>query len=538
VTVVEKNATPSGLFGPRRYAADPDTSRAGAVRGVILVATCAFCVIYGFLFSFFTPFLIMPFVVPVVTLAGVVTWALPDFGRAPTATLCVLFWAYLVLLVIWPNYIAIAPPGIPWITMVRITGFPLTAVLLVSVSISPAFRSELVRVFAGVPLLWRLVVAFVVLQFLSIGFSPGPFDSLDKFIVAQIGWTAVFVTTAYLLYDQKGRVVRWAAVLWVMAVVIGLVGWAEHRSGHVLWANRLPKFLQIEDPTVLRSLAGQARAATGIHRVQATYSSSIALSEYMAMSLPFVVQFAFGRYAWPIKLLAYATIPLIVLVVHWTDSRSGVIGCVITLLIYTLAWSVLKWRSSKGSILGPAIALSYPITFIAAIASTFFVGRIRTAVWGGAAQHPSTVSRITQYKMGIPKVLSHPWGHGIGYGGRSLHYLNPQGYQTIDTYYLSVALEEGVFGFVVYYGMIAWAIYLAGLYAFRAAKLNNRDYTFFVPIGISLLSFFVICSVFSEQDVHPLMWMMLGAVAALVSRFREEAPDGKNPKDVRVAAER
>jgi hypothetical protein len=519
MTLADRSRLP---VGPKRYAADPDSRRAGIVRGAILVSTCVFCLLYGFFFSFFTPFLIMPFVVPVVALAGTTIWALPDLRRAPTGTMMVLFWAYLVMLLIWPNYIAIAPPGLPWITMIRLTGIPLTLVLLICVSISPTFRAELARVFSGVPVLWRLVLAFVVLQALSVGFSSNPFVSLDKFIVAQVGWTGVFVAAAYLFYGKQGRIERWAAALWALAIFVGLIGTAEHHYSRVLWAGHLPKFLQIDDPNVLKALAGHARSFDGIYRIEGTFSSSIAMSEFLALALPFIVQFAFGRYNWLVKGLAFLSIPYIVLLVHWTGSRSGVVGCLITLLMYILAWSVLTWRKSKGSIFGPAVALSYPLIFIVAIISTFVIGRLKTAVWGTAAQHASTVSRITQYKMGIPKIFARPWGYGIGQGGIALHYVTPQGRQTIDTYYLSVALEEGILGFILYYGMIGFAFYLCGLYAYRSVKNENRDYGFLVPIGISLISFFIICSVFSELDCHPLMWMMLGGAAALVSRFRQE----------------
>lgn len=90
---------------------------------------------------------------------------------------------------------------------------------------------------------------------------------------------------------------------------------------------------------------------------------------------------------------------------------------------------------------------------------------------------------------------------------------------TIDTYYLSVALEYGVLGFIVFYGMLAIAIYEASRRALFS-DLENDTRSFLLPIAVSLVTFVIIKSVFSQQDNHPVIFMMLGALVAIVGSSR------------------
>ena len=88
-----------------------------------------FCFIYGFFFAALAPNIVTPLLAPLVVLAFLVVWALPDVNWAPTRSLEWLFFATFIVLIVWPNYLAIALPGLPWITLIRLTSFPLNLVL-------------------------------------------------------------------------------------------------------------------------------------------------------------------------------------------------------------------------------------------------------------------------------------------------------------------------------------------------------------------------------------------------------------------------
>ena len=92
---------------------------------------------------------------------------------------------------------------------------------------------------------------------------------------------------------------------------------------------------------------------------------------------------------------------------------------------------------------------------------------------------------------------------------------------TIDSYYLSIALEFGVIGFLVYYGMFGIAIFESGKRGLTA-QTADPEQAFLIPITLALIAFAVIDSVFSQQDIHPVVFMMLGILMALAFRGDEK----------------
>ena len=66
---------------------------------------------------------------PLAALGLLVIWTLPEVRWAPTRTLRWAFYASFIGLICWPNYLAISLPGLPWITVIRLTT-PATLTLL------------------------------------------------------------------------------------------------------------------------------------------------------------------------------------------------------------------------------------------------------------------------------------------------------------------------------------------------------------------------------------------------------------------------
>ena len=114
--------------------------------------------------------------------------------------------------------------------------------------------------------------------------------------------------------------------------------------------------------------------------------------------------------------------------------------------------------------------------------------------WGDGSQKFSDQDRIEQIQMGIPKILSHPWGYGVGRGAETLGFA-PAGARslTIDNYYLDVTLEYGIDGFIIYYGMFVAAMYYCVKIILRL-KPMAREIEMLLPLCISLATFFIIKS--------------------------------------------
>ena len=127
-------------------------------------ALMLFCFAYGFFFSLLVPYYFAFLALPVIFVMLLAIWALPDVNWAPTKQLSWFFYAFFIVMICWPNYLAISLPGLPWITLIRLTSFPMTLLLLICCSISPQFRADLNRSWRAVPAIPTLLCIFIVIQ--------------------------------------------------------------------------------------------------------------------------------------------------------------------------------------------------------------------------------------------------------------------------------------------------------------------------------------------------------------------------------------
>ena len=488
-----------------------------------------FALFYGFAFALFGQYYLPNLLVPLGVLLALVIWVLPDGDNAPEGLLKRGLFAYIFALLCWPDYIAFALPGLPWITIIRIIGVPLALLLLTCVSVSPAFRSHAKSVLASGDLIWKGVAGFAIMGLISIGLSHDPGTSVSKFAVAQINWTAMFFI-ACIVFVEPGTIRRLARSLWLIAVIVCVIGVYENHLQRLPWAGHIPWFLVIQDESVQRTLAGTARAGTSVYRVQSKFGGSLGLAEYLAIATPFVFHFIATGRTHLTRIAAATTVPLIFYIVNATDSRLAAIGLFISLALYLLYWAVMRWKVDRDSLMGPAITIGYPAIFAVLFSTTLFIGRIRAQVWGDGSQQASTDARKTMYREGIPMVIRNPIGHGFGQGAETLGYHNPGGILTIDTYYLAVALEFGIIGFLLFYGMMIVAMWKS---AWTSLDGLDSESEWLGPMAIALLNFIISKSVFSNMENHPLVFILLGAVVSLLyreSKLRTAAVPASRPR--------
>ena len=511
-------------------------------RSTWLIASAVFAAaaLYGALFGVFADTLIAALVAPLALLLIFVFWVLPAIDQIPNRTLEFLFFAFFVVMIVWPNYLAVALPGLPWITMIRLIGFPLAALFVFCAFVSAKVRTTLRRTLASSPLVLILFLTFIALELFSVVVSTNPVQSLSKFVLVQITWTTTFFVGCYV-FLKPGRAILWAGLAWSTAVVVALIGLREHSQGQVLWAGHIPGFLKVGDEVVQRILTPHFREYTGRYRTLSTFSTPLGFAEYLAFVLPFVLHFAAEARSLIIRIAAFVTVPSLIYVVLLTDSRLGMIGCFLAVLLYGLIWSVQRWRHDRSSLFGPAVALAYPLIIVGAVSLTFVSHSVHAVVWGGdATQMGSTDVRREQMNMAIPKIASRPWGYGMQMAADVVGYRTPGGILTLDSYYLTIVLEYGVIGFIVFYGMFGAAIFAAGRRLLSADKVE-LELNLLLPASLTLVNFIVIKSVFSQDDNHPVIFMVLAMIVALGWRYSNSPKSGvpnPTPDIVRNCQER
>lgn len=490
------------------------------LRLFLMVAVVLVALFYGIRFATVgTPSLMM-LGAPLALVVVLFIWALPPGEYAPSGSLVPLYFAFVAAQALWPNYLAVVLPGLPWLTVNRTLGSLLVLVLLICVSVSKTFRGRMGETLGADPFIWRCLIAYSLLQAASILWSPSGTDSLNDFISGQIMAGAAFFTSIYL-FRRAGFAEFWAKTFLVVVAGACFLGLWENELGSVPWAGHTPSFLRIDDPVVMKILAGGARAATGIHRVQSTATTPLSLAELIGLSSAFAIHFVTWRYPLYQRLLAAAYVVMGFHVIILTDSRLGFVAWMVSAIFYLLMWAVVRWREHKGSIFAPAIVFSYPAILIVAFISTFLVGRLRARVWGSGAQQASTDARKIQWEMAMPRIAENPFGYGIGTAGKVLGFKNQAGVGSIDSFYLTLLLDFGILGFALYFGMILRTIWIGGKVVFDYP--SHPESRMIIPFVVSLIAYIVVKSVLSQETNGAYIYMMLAACLAIVSTVRSDA---------------
>lgn len=484
------------------------------------LALALIAALYGLVFGVTATVFLIQMMIPVALVTVLVVALLPESGVVFSRTVTWLFFAFFFALAVWPDYLALSFGNLPWITAVRLIAIPLCLLFLVSLSQSSDFRASLATRLNSTPLVWKFMLAYFVISFVSIGISDKPAESVNKFIIAIYAWGTMYLAGVQV-FAQVGRARQFAQTLWVGVLITCFVGLWEFRIDRIPWAGHIPSFLKIEDEFIARVLAGGMRAAIGEHRVQAKFTTPLGLAEFLALMTPFILHFIARGRSWLERGAAALTMPLILFVIDKTDSRLGFIGFLLSIFGYGFFLSLRHWQTRRDSAFAPVIVAGYPAMMVTLLVASFVFTRLKNMVWGSGAYQASNEGRANQIAQGLDLVIRQPWGHGIGRAAETLGYTNGAGVVTIDTYYLSIALEAGVLGFIAYYGAFL-AVMLSGVKLIVAAG-EDEDTSWLLPALLSLSVFFIIKSVFSQQENHPIAFALLGMAAVLIHRVKTGA---------------
>lgn len=493
-------------------------------RAVLLVILVLFCFLDGFAFALLAPAFILPFAIPPLLLLALCFWAMPDSGPPPDRTLTFFFYAFLIVIAVWPNYLAVAIPGLPRLTVMRLVGIPFTFLMLAAMGGARLFLAELGRGFKAAPLFAGAILSFYGIQILSVAFSKEIGESINVLANVSMNWMVAFLVCAFLCLYRPNNIKRMAGFLCGMAITVCALGLWEYRIGQLPWAGHLPSFLKVDDPIVERILAGLSRGGKG-RRVQGPFSTSLGLSEFLALCFPFFLHYAVVARRLVVRIMSIGMVPVLLVVVLLTQARLGLVGMFVAALLFPGCYILLTWwRNPKHPAAATALIMA-PFGAALAAAVAFLTPGIRIRMLGGGVEQLSTQARYDQMHMGMPKILSHPWGYGIGRGADTLGYRNAEGFLTIDSYSLRLALEYGVVGFALYYAMFLFAIFYSAKTLSKARELTE-ELRLLIPLSVAFASYLVMRTVFAQEDNQALMYCLFGVVVGIVAGAKVQAKAG------------
>ena len=490
--------------------------RVGRPLALVLLAA-----LYGIAVAYLPPQLIVLPMIPIVVMLLLVLWMLPDQATFPKATLGAAFTWFIVLYYVWPAYIAIALPGLPWFSAGRIALLVLMVVALYSVAISRTLRQQMFTVARASRVVGVLFAVTLVAQTLPLLWSSTPFGTLSKFVNYQMYWTAVLLIGCYL-FTAPGRVLAFAKLIVGLAIGLAAFGIVEHFQQRLPWDGNIPSFLRVDEKLLSTVLSAQGRDILGGYRVHSIFTVSLIFAEFLAMAIPFLLYLFEHARSGAVRALLAAGWVTIAVCILYTDARLGRIGFILTNGGYALMWA-LRLRRRRPGFLSTAVMLAFPVAAAAGIGVIFASHRLHAMVFGSEAYASSNDARGAQWAMGLPKILHNPLGYGAGSAGYVLGFTSQAGQLTIDSQFLKTTLEFGVVGALATYLMLLAAGWIGiGL----GLRRDDGEYGLAGAAGLMLVTDVVIKAVLAEDYNNSLSYLGVAMILALLVRARGDALQG------------
>lgn len=151
-------------------------------------------------------------------------------------------------------------------------------------------------------------------------------------------------------------------------------------------------------------------------------------------------------------------------------------------------------------------------------------GRLTNLVLGDGETASSTEARFIQWDLATPHILSNPiTGHGVGNSGDIVGYGAETGVPSVDSYVISLLVEQGVPSLFLFFGMVAVGIWIAvRIYL----KDPSKSAELAGALACSLVAFGVYRAALSQRENHTLLFLMISLILA-IGKLSHDRQGGK-----------
>jgi O-antigen ligase len=370
---------------------------------------------------------------------------MPKRPQASALALKRVLLSSLCVLVFWPTYAVFTTSGLPSIDPRKVS---LLLLLLTVTYTCLNFESTLTamrKTLAKGGWLTIFLAMFIVWRFGSVMAS----DNLERAFIS-FGWellTFFLVFAATLIALRNPRDTQTAlAVMTVCSAMVCLIAVIERFHGSNFISPLAPRNLEFD---AVQALALQAKIREGANRVQATFEHPMALAEFLVLMAPVAAFVAFRHKNRLIRLCGLLTLPLIATSVFFTQTRSAIIALACMVVFGIILWMAKSLRSKTWgfrtylSLIGIAIVIAV-VASTAGVASSLVAGRTE-------AEQQSSLERLEQIKRAQSVIEKAPLlGAGVSLGNDTIGFNAFRGTLYVDNYYLTLALDSGIPGAVLF----------------------------------------------------------------------------------------
>lgn len=480
---------------------------------VVFIALSLFLIMYtGFLVAVGGTLAFRFVGFPIGVMALLSLWLLPDVDKADNAPFYKLLTAYMFMMVAWPSYVAIAIPGLPWVTPPRlILGVLLISMLTHFPQIAES-RRKVVELLGYDKLAFRLYMLFLFMELVVVPLAISPIDVVSYEVMQGVLDLSAMIAAAWLFADVR-KVPRLVRVLVLACIFTMLVTLLENYLKRPPWFGYIPSFMKVDPILYDTYMSPQARIGDGRYRVRATFGIVLYYSQYLGIMLPPLLYEMWRMKGWK-RLLAVALIPLILQTVWYLNARTASIALLISLFGFAglVMLRQLLFRS-KGDALKPGIMLAVMLMGVAAMMGAIASShRLQMYTIGGSQHAGSDEIRNQQWAGAWRAVGRNPVGVGMGTPLPDVGKVSAKGIAVVDSFYINLLVGVGPLGFIGFMGCLARIAWL-GMMTFMRAKDELEEWG--GALALAVLNYIIASYVISFSDNNYLVFALAVAILAL-----------------------
>ncbi|OSZ62741.1 hypothetical protein CAP39_14845 [Sphingomonas sp. IBVSS1] len=452
---------------------------------------------------------------PILGLLGVVIWLLPDadtHSRGETVDLPFLpvLLTFIASIIVWPSYIAIVIPGLPWITPPRLILAVLLAMMLIYYPQRGRVRSQIVDTLGYDRIAISLFLLYECLNFIVLPLSPGPAETASYWALQDVMNFSAVIGAAAFLHNPKNFKPIYAVVTCV-AIYSMLVAVLENYMQIPPWAENIPSFMRIDEDWLARILSPQARIGDTRYRIRSTFPVVLYYTLYLSLVMPMVL-YAMTRMTGRFRILGLGLIVLVLHTAWFANARTAIIALIVPLVCFsvmTVARSIANGSrrdALKFGIRGMMVLMA--VGMLGGVLATSH--RAQMYVFGGKQHAGSNLAREKQWANAWAQLAKNPVGVGLG-NSIEIVGVDVRGKKIVDSLYINMLVDLGYLGFIAYFGMFLRCAWL-GVRCFLRAANEYEEYAGAAAVG--LIGYTINCSVVSNTDSAYLAFLFCGLIIA------------------------
>ena len=474
-----------------------------AISAMVLLAMFSgyMLAIFG-MFGWFIP------AIPVVALIGIALWLAPDVDTELTRPIGAMVTIYMAALVIWPSYLALNLPGLPWISMARLALVPLVLVSLYTLATSHHARADVAARFQSHRLFTYLFLSWLAWEALML--AVGGFSNIGRWVNNLMAYYLVLVAMAWTMTNPAN--LRRLHIVFLVAVVFtSLMTFWEFHYERIPWVDHIPAFLSIDRNFI--EIINSQRIRSEQYRSVSIFLTAPNYGEYIGIMLPFVLLFIFqANKAWK-TVLGLVILAMVFVAALDSNARVAMVAFATVPAGMIALWVFRRFQRPEGKqdLLASTFAYGFPAAGLFLVAAILSIGRIRRRVLGGGEHVASNEGREAQWAMAKPVILRNPVGHGSGTISHYVPYTNLNGDFTIDSYPINLLVEYGVPGFLLFFGLFICAAVM-GIKIYLRATTPEEEMS--GAAALSLISFMTSRLVLSTESGIAFAFPFVGLILA------------------------